>query len=84
MNMNKIKNFEIEKSYSDVYNIRMDIYKENKGKSCIYCWKNLINNKLYIGSAVDINTRLYCYLSNKYLEKEIFKSKSLIYRALLK
>lgn len=69
MNMNKINNFEIEKSYSDVYNIRMQIYKENQGKSCIYCWKNLINNKLYIGSAVDINKRLYCYLSNKYLEK---------------
>lgn len=60
------------------------ICKENAGKSGIYCWKNTINGKLYVGSAKDLNKRLRDYFSPKYLKKELLKSNSIIYRALLK
>lgn len=36
---------------------KLNILKENKGKSVIYLWKNLINNKIYVGSAVDLSRR---------------------------
>ena len=50
-----------------------EIYKENKNKSGIYCWKNLINNKIYVGSAINLikiftvlhSTKCLMYTSNK-------------------
>jgi len=73
-----------EKFYSDVYNNRLQIYKENRGKSCVYCWYNFFDHKFYVGSTINLNTRLSCYLSNKYLNKSILRSKSLIYKSMLK
>jgi len=46
---------------------------ENKNKSGIYSWKNLINDKCYIGSAVDLSNRLAFYYSVKALENELPK-----------
>jgi group I intron endonuclease len=37
-----------------------------------------------VGSAVDLSRRLRDYFSRKFLEKEILKNSSIIYRALLK
>lgn len=45
------------------------IFSENKGKSGIYCWVNTINGKFYIGSAVNLTTRLRCYYSSSLLKK---------------
>jgi len=36
--------------------------KENTNKSGIYMWKNIINYKQYIGSAIDLSDRLSFYL----------------------
>src|SRR5574338_36657 len=53
---------------------------DNKGKSAIYLWTHKESCKRYIGSAVDLHTRLRNYFSKKFLErnKTIY-----IYNALL-
>lgn len=37
---------------------KIDILKENKGKSCVYLLKNLENGKTYIGSSVNLTVRV--------------------------
>ena len=47
-------------------------------------FKNNINGKQYIGSAVNLYKRLSCYYSNSYMENALNIARSHIYRALLK
>jgi hypothetical protein len=72
------------KTYSNAENDKSTILKENKNKSGIYKWKNIINDKQYIGSAVDLSDRLTFYFSAKALENYLKNYKSYIYSALLK
>jgi hypothetical protein len=62
------------------------IYLENKGKSGIYRWKNLLNGKSYIGSSVDLYNRLRNYYSSikKHMETVLKISRSAIYSSLRK
>jgi group I intron endonuclease len=69
------------KFYSDAQVQKLEILKENRGKSGIYMWKNKINGKFYIGSAKDIKRRLTSYYNVNYLVKH---SSMYISRALLK
>lgn len=48
---------------------KASLLAENKGKSGIYCWVNTVNGKFYIGSAVNLTTRLRCYYSASLLKK---------------
>jgi hypothetical protein len=41
------------KSYSNAETNKATILQDNKDKSGIYMWRNLINGKKYIGSAID-------------------------------
>jgi group I intron endonuclease len=59
---------------------KKEIMEENRGKSGIYRWVNLLNNKTYIGSSVDLKTRFYIYYSAKRLND----SNMVIYKALQK
>ena len=63
------------KVYENADTQRMEITKENKGKSAVYCWKNKLNGKLYVGSAKDLTRRLYHYYSQKHLEIVLGKGK---------
>jgi len=47
-------------------------------------WKNLTNDKCYIGSAVNLYNRLSSYHSTTYMEYALTRGNSHIYRALLK
>jgi group I intron endonuclease len=67
---------------SDTY--KTQILYENKNKSGIYMFKNLINDKHYIGSAVDLSNRLKFYYSNLSMENKLKDSQSYIYNAILK
>jgi len=58
--------------------------KENKYKSGVYRWINLANNKSYVGSGANLSKRLSHYYSDKYLETQLKKGKSVIYSAILK
>lgn len=71
------------KSYINPFVHKKQIYKENRNKSGIYRWNNLITGKSYVGSSSNITKRLYNYLSYKHLESRNLKSNSLIYESLL-
>jgi GIY-YIG catalytic domain/Cytochrome C oxidase subunit II, transmembrane domain/NUMOD1 domain len=85
----------LSKSYDDLYLYlylparvygnsdvqKFDILKENKDKSGIYLWRNLVNSKIYIGSAINLRRRLYIYYSLKIFT---YNTSMHIYRALLK
>jgi hypothetical protein len=45
------------KSYSNAEAEKATILKENKNKSGIYMWKNLVNDKQYIGSSDNLKIR---------------------------
>ena len=72
------------KTYSNAEQDKSKILSENQNKSGIYMWKNLINDKQYIGSAIDLSNRLSFDYYNTYMENALKRSISHIYRALLK
>ena len=72
------------KSYSNAEADKDKILSDNKNKSGIYKWKNNLNGKQYIGSAIDLSKRLSKYYSTTYMEYELNRGLSHIYRALLK
>lgn len=67
-------------TYNNIEDEKSLILLSNKGKSGIYRWTNIINNKSYIGSANDLRTRFYVYFSPNRLKN----SKMIIYKAILK
>lgn len=69
------------KLYANADIQKLEIMKDNKGKSGIYRWTNPLNGKTYIGSAKDLNKRFRNYYSFSYLSRH---NSSLIYKALLK
>ena len=58
-----INNLCYRKDYS------MNIFEVNNKKdfsfSCIYLWRNLINNKVYIGQTINFYQRMHQYLKEK-------------------
>jgi group I intron endonuclease len=71
-------------SYSNADKDKFIIYKENKNKSGIYCWNNLITGKSYIGASISLRNRFGHYYSLIFLKKKIEKGSSIIYNSLLK
>lgn len=72
------------KSYVNVADNKSLIYKENKNRSGIYLWNNLITSKSYIGSSVNLKKRIADYLSLQNLNIQLIRNRSLIYSAILK
>jgi hypothetical protein len=72
------------KVYKDADKDKLRIVSENKGKAGVYRWTNLLNGKFYIGSSVNLSKRFRDYYSIRFLEKEIKKNNSIIYRSLFK
>lgn len=60
------------------------ILLDNKGKAGVYCWRNLLNQKCYIGSSTNLSRRLKTYFRISFLETLIKTKGSIIYRAILK
>jgi hypothetical protein len=63
---------------------KKQILKDNKGKTGIYRWTNLVNGKTYVGSSIDLSIRLSKYYSKKYLKAKLNTGNSAIYSAILK
>lgn len=82
-NKNNIKKIPVV-SYFNAEIDKTIIYKENKNKSGIYRWNNLITGKSYIGSSISLSARFRCYYSLTYLKKRVEKGSSIIYSSLLK
>jgi group I intron endonuclease len=60
------------------------ILKDNKDKIGIYRWVNLDTGKSYVGSSRNLSARFKQYFSVNYLEREIKRNNSKIYRSLFK
>jgi hypothetical protein len=72
----------IKKFYSNIYDLKSLILKENKNKSGIYKFINKLNGKFYIGSSVNLNRRFSNYFSINYISK--IKTHLSISRAMVK
>lgn len=59
---------------------KSQIINENRGKSGIYRWTNLVNGKSYLGSSVDLSRRFTSYFNYSYLSS----NKMIICQSLLK
>lgn len=70
-----------KKTYLNPISQRLDIFKDTKGKSGVYCWINLLNGKYYIGSGVELNNRLNDYFQDWYYKD---RANLVIVRAILK
>lgn len=71
-------------SYSNAEKCKFIVYEENRNKSGIYRWNNLITKASYVGSAVDLSQRLKNYFSPRFLKKELLRNRSIISNSLLK
>lgn len=72
------------KSYSNADTQMSTIFKDNKGKAGIYRWVNINNGKSYIGSSKNLSVRLKQYYTTSFIQAELLKNSSYIYRAILK
>lgn len=59
---------------------KVNILDDNRNKGGIYCWINNINDKIYVGSSVNLTERFYKYYSVKHLTMR----KTPIHNAILK
>jgi group I intron endonuclease len=71
-------------SYINAEKEKFIIYEENRNKSGIYRWNNLITGDSYVGSAVNLTNRLTSYFSFRFLNREIQRNESIISNSLLK
>jgi group I intron endonuclease len=71
-------------SYPNAEKNEQTIFKDNKNKSGIYRWNNLITGKSYVGSAISLNDRFWTYYSLNTLKCILNRRKSAIYSAIIK
>lgn len=72
------------KIYANADVDKLQILQENKGKTGIYRWVHKESGKTYVGSSVNLSRRMRDYFNIIYLESEIKRTKSIIYKSLLK
>ena len=48
---------------------KLDIIKDNKGKTGIYLWTHISSGNTYVGSSIDLSKRLNSYYSLSYLTR---------------
>jgi len=80
----KMSKITINTTYINVVNSKPKIYKDNRNKSGIYRWTNLINKESYIGRSDNLTKRFYYYFSIATLKRKVELGNSKIYNALLK
>lgn len=78
-----IINLKAIKTYSSLTQDKAQILKDEKDKSGIYCFINNINGHAYIGSSINLASRMKNYLNNTFL-KTRQNSNMPIVKALLK
>jgi group I intron endonuclease len=66
--------------YANADSEKIQILTDNKDKAGVYRWTNLKNGKTYIGSSINIFSRLITYYNINYL----LKNNMTIYRSILK
>ena len=71
-------------SYSNADVKKTDILQDNKAKVGIYRWVNLITGKSYVGSSGNLSDRFRQYFNINFLEREVVRNNSYIYKSLIK
>ena len=69
--------------YDDALSNKNNILQNSKQRCGVKKWVNKINGRCYVGSSVNLSSRLRNYFSLYYLAKITSKYKSKIYNALL-
>jgi excinuclease UvrABC nuclease subunit len=64
--------------YNNADTCKAQILSENRKKSGIYKWTNLINGKQYIGSEINLSERLSSYYSKTYMQNALKRGNSQI------
>ena len=85
MKRNELNNLltKIEVVYSNADIMKSQIVKDNKNKSGIYLWTNIISGKTYVGSSINLSQRFKSYFTYSHIS-DPKRSNSLIHRALIK
>lgn len=78
-----IKNLKAEKVYNSLKKDRVQILKDEKGKSGVYCLINNINGNMYVGSSINLSSRMRNYLNNAFLKSKLNNNMPIV-KALLK
>jgi group I intron endonuclease len=71
------------KTYINAYKYKDLILKENKNKSGVYRWNNIVTGKSYIGSSINLSKRFNEYYNLKSLQKNLSRSPSIIYNSII-
>ena len=58
------------KTYSSLKEDRINILIEQKNKSGVYCLINKVNDHIYIGSSINLASRMKNYLNNTFLKND--------------
>nr|AAC72267.1 COI i4 protein [Cyclocybe aegerita] len=67
---NNIKDLHPLKTYDNFKENKLDILKEQKDKSGVYCLINKINGNAYVGSSINLASRMKNYLNNIFLKSK--------------
>ena len=66
----KKKDLNTEKVYNSLKQDRVQILKDQKDKSGVYCLINNINGHAYVGSSINLASRMRNYLNNTFLKSK--------------
>ena len=66
----KIKHLKPVKVYNSLKDDRVQILKNEKDKSVVYCLINKINGHAYVGSSINLSSRMRNYLNNTFLKSK--------------
>ena len=80
---NITKNLKAVKVYNSLKEDRAHILKDQKGKYGVYCLVNNINSHAYVGSSINLSSRMKNYLNNTFLKSRQNNNMPII-KALLK
>ena len=67
---NNTKDLHPLKTYENFKENRLDILKEQKDKSGVYCLINKINGNAYVGSSINLASRMRNYLNTSFLKSK--------------
>lgn len=66
----KILNLKTEKVYDNLKKDRINILKEQRDKSGVYCLINKVNGHTYVGSSMNLASRMRNYLNKAFLKSK--------------
>ena len=69
-NQDNTKNLKVEKVYENFKEDRVNIVKEEKGRSGVYLLINKVNNQTYVGSSTNLASRMRNYLNKAFLKSK--------------